>query len=329
MLETLASSFTPPSADDDNTLGALVDSVITADSELGRLNYSPGTTQVVKLPKPQIDNPQFRVVFPKGREERPVNSGEGHVSTDPLSLDTVKAIGQNYILLLIMSFRILLLANPYGYMPQCATWAAGDMIEQAEVSTTPGLWLKLLEVMLFVCRALGNAVIGFNGLAGNSLRRLHFVSHRPLAGMGPYALQQVAAKLDASALRSIGHIGPEHGYPIDAWRFGFERYSESASAAAAFIQEWEGLRGAYGTVSVAAAVENDKPVLYVIPRDRMLSAFGWPGMAAIMEIIGAGVTSRPEFITRVRNGDWGHDNYVRFIASLRPDGVECLRSFVC
>jgi len=41
-------------------------------------------------------------------------------------------------------------------------------------------------------------------------------------------------------------------------------------------------------------------------------------------VMGVGVSSRPDLIGRVRGGEWGHADFGRLLASLRPAGVRSL-----
>ncbi len=124
--------------------------------------------------------------------------------------------------------------------------------------------------------------------------------------------------------RSAGRIGRDSGYPLDAWRFGFPSQDESADAASRLLDRWAEAGGPHATATIAAALEDDVPVLYVVPRNRLLSPFGWPSPPAVMEVLGVGVSSRPDFIDRVRGGDWGYENFRRFLSSLCPRGIERL-----
>jgi len=306
------------------TLEAAVDLVVDADAAAGRIGFTLGRMQVVQLPPPSHGQPPFYCFFPPGREDRPVNAAEGGESPDPLSPESVERSGQSYFVVSLTGWRLLLLANPFAYSARCATWATHAMVEQAAVGREAGLWQGLLEAMLRLCQALNGDIVGFNALAGNSMKRLHAVSHRPPPGLGPYPLQRAAAELGAAALRGRAHLGPETGYPLDAFRFGYRDPGESAVLAAELVEKWQRIGGPFATASVAAVLEDGGPALYVVPRNRLLFPFGWPGMAAVMEVMGVGVSSRPDLIGRVRGGEWGHADFGRLLASLRPAGVRSL-----
>jgi hypothetical protein len=52
-----------------------------------------------------------------------------------------------------------------------------------------------------------------------------------------------------------------------------------------------------------------RPVLYVIPRNSLLNPAGRLGSPAVLEMFGTAVTSRAEVIYRVRNGDFGYEQF--------------------
>jgi hypothetical protein len=303
-------------------LDRAVDLVAEADVNRGAAGFSLARMQVVQLPGPRCRSP-YRCFFPEGREGRPVNTGDGD-TPDPLSPESVAARGQSYFHVQVGSFLLQLLRNPYGYSGRCSTWPTVEMVEQSAAGLNRGLWRRVLEAMLLLCRALSRDMVAFNALAGNTMKRLHLVSHQPPPGLGPYALQGVAAQLGDAARRDVVRIGSREGYPIDAWRFGLEDPEDCAVQAAGLVSRWHDVGGPFATASVAAVMEDDRAVLYVTPRHRLLSPFGWPGMPAVMEVMGVGVSSQPEMVARVRSGAWGHADFERLLASLRPHGVEFL-----
>jgi hypothetical protein len=308
--------------DESLTLCSAVDLVIDGDLAIGRCAFNISKTQIVRIPA-ENGAPCFCCVFPPNREDRPVNSGDAYNGHDPLSPASVQNSGQSFFEIDSGGLRLLLLCNPWGYAERCATWSAVEDIAQTDGGTVIP-WRELMGAQLDLCAELQGDVLAFNALAGNSQRRLHLVSHRPPHAVGPYAVQQAATRAGAAARRSVLHLGQHGEYPIDVWRYGFESTSESAAAAADLIERWHAAGGPFATVTVAAALEDGYAVLYVTPRNRLLAPFGWPGAPAVMEVLGAGVTSKPEFVNRVRDGDWGHEHYRRFLLSLRPHGVERL-----
>ncbi len=222
-----ASEFLAASANLQQHLGTTfslrraVDLVVEADAAAGNSGFSLARMQVVQLPPPGGRRAPYLCFFPEGRESRPVNTADGCFH-DPLSPESVERRRQNYFHVQVGSLLLQLLSNPYGYATRCATWPTVEMMEQALAGRDAGLWLRLIETMLLLCTALDGDVVAFNALAGNSMRRLHLVSHQPPPGLGPYALQGVAAQREDAERRGVMHLGPADGYPIDAWRFGLE-----------------------------------------------------------------------------------------------------------
>src|SRR5215470_4934355 len=152
---------------------------------------------------------------------------------------------------IFLEWCLLALANPYPYLPDCITWAIYNHLPQNCGNARPGsIWHRVLKTMLRLCSEIPGHVIGFNEVVGNSLDHLHLVSHRPPAGHGPYAAQQIAEHLDAQS--GAIHIGPENGYPTDLWRLSSSDLGALARAALGVIAEWQEIGGSTASVNCAA-----------------------------------------------------------------------------
>jgi hypothetical protein len=301
------------------TLPSAPDKVLGADRLDGRIQYDADNAEIIQLvPAPDDGRPPFWLYSALARAQRPQNLQRG---VSPISIEAVRLSGQHFFVVELIRWLWLILANPFAYAPRSLTWAAADPLEQAVVdSGDMGLWRMILEVMLFVCQSIGGDIVGFNARVGNSLNQLHFVSHRLPDGIGPYALQQVAAKLDSGAKRSVAHIGRDHNYPIDAWRFGFPYVDTNIEAAVELLARWLRMSPNH-SANVAAVMEDGVPVLYVVPRNRLLRPWGWLDMPAVVEVLGGWVASREEVVARVRTGDWDYNHFWCALASVRPLGV--------
>ena len=187
-------------------------------------------------------------------------------------------------------------------------------------------WYRVLKTMLRLCTECSGHMVGFNGIAGNSLDHLHLVSHRPPDGHGLYAVQQVVERLGVRS--GSVHIGPENGYPINVWRLSFPDCELLVRTATGLISEWQKVGGLSPTVNCAAALEHDQPTLYIFPRSALLVPWGWPGMPAILEMLGVFVASTSETVENVRSGAWGQHHFSQVLSSLRPRTSAKLDSFL-
>jgi len=303
------------------TLRDATDKVLDADRLDGRIQYNAENGDIIQVAPDSSGLPPFWLYSVLSRAGRPHNLPPG---TCPISREAVRLSGQRFFVIELVRWRWLILANPFAYAPRCVTWAAAEPIEQASVdSGDMSLWRMILEVMLFICQSIVGDIVGFNARVGNSLSWLHLVSHTVPGGIGPYALQQIGTKLGSVARLSAAHIGRNNGYPLDAWRFGFSDVAASADAAVELLARWL-LLNPNNSANVAAVMEDGVPVLYVIPRNRLLRPLGWPEMPAVAEVLGGWVASREEVVNRVRTGEWDYNHFWRALASLRPPGVEHL-----
>jgi hypothetical protein len=294
------------------------DLVIEGDVGDDRIKYDESKADIVQLCPPAKEQPTFWFFGCSRRGERPQSPPPGLC---PICLPAIRQSGQHYFVIEILQFLLVILANPFAYAPRCITWAA---VEDLDQSISGSLWPIVLRAMLFLCDALVSDIIGFNALVGNSLSHLHFVSHRPPAGIGLYPLQRSALMLSDLERAGAARVGSELGYPLEAWRFGFPDLSDTVAAAFALIERWQELNPMFNSVNVAAAMEDGVAVLYVIPRSRLLRPWGWSDMPAVVESLGVFVSGRSETISSVRLGEWDYNHFWRVLASLRPSGVEGL-----
>jgi hypothetical protein len=172
--------------------------------------------------------------------------------------------------------------------------------------------------MLQLCSCLGDHVVGFNELAGNSLDHLHLVSHQPVHGLGPYGVQQSAARLSRRMRWSVAQVGIAQGYPIELWRVGLSDIGAAAAAGAALIAKWRASGGPSASANSAAVMEDGHPVLYVFPRCGLLRAHGWLSSPAFMELMGVFIASNPAEMMSVRDGRLDHRHFSRILLSLSP-----------
>jgi hypothetical protein len=275
------------------------------------------------LPPPVGERgPTYHFVPAPNRVNRPVRTGTGDSVEDPLDIEVARTRGQNFFVLLVLDCPLLLLANPFPYSPNCATWAfmGVEMTQQIAASRDSRRIRQVLRIILALCHASPRDVFGFNGTAGNSLNRLHFVSHRPSHKVRPYAVQQVAAGLGAGLRSSKCLIAPHLSYPIEVARFGYPDPSRSAEEAAAFVERLQSFNADW-TFNAAAAVEGGVPVLYVAPRDKTLRPSGWPAQFGFMEILGVGVASNADLVGRVLSGRFTRADWERALSSLRLSSV--------
>jgi hypothetical protein len=284
--------------------------VIAADLAAGRIHATENV--IIQIPSPLVIPYSFVLHVVLSRSERPQ-----HPASCPLCLPAIKTAGQSYVALELPEWRLLALANPYPYLPDCITWAIYDHLPQHCGEARPGsTWHRVLRTMLRLCTEIPGHVIGFNEVAGNSLDHLHLVSHRPPGGHAPYAAQQIAEHLGAQS--GAIHIGPEDGYPTDLWRLSSPNLEVLARAALDSIAGWQALGGSTASVNCAAIVEHNLPTLYVFPRSLLLTPWGWLAKPAILEMLGVFIASAPTPIGRVRRGLWGHDHFFQVLSSLRP-----------
>jgi hypothetical protein len=212
---------------------------------------------------------------------------------------------------------LVLLFNPYPYADQCVTWATSPALSQ-QCGDGDGhtRWSTAFAMVLFLCTQLNGHVVGFNEKCGNSLDDLHFVSHLPPLGFGPYPVQMAFASQRHSP---VAHIGGDD-YPTHVWRFALGSDTATAEAATALMDAWCRIAGAFASANIAAISENGRTVLYVTPRDRRLRAVGWKA-PAFLELLGLFIASADEF-AQVRNGEVGFDHIWAALSSLRiPDAA--------
>jgi hypothetical protein len=290
--------------------------VISADLTSGRIHTADNV--IIQIPSPLVVPYSFVLHVVLSRSERPQ-----HPSTCPLCLPALKAVGQSYVALEFPEWRLLALANPFPYLPDCITWAIYDHIPQRCGEARPeSTWHRVLRTMLRLCSEIPGHVIGFNEVVGNSLDHLHLVSHRPPAGHGPYAAQQIAEHLAAQS--GAVYIGPDSGYPTDLWRLRSLDLEELARTALELIAEWQERGGTTASVNCAAVFENGVPTLYIFPRSLLLTPWGWPTKPAILEMLGVFVASTSAPLERVRRGLWGHNHFCQVLSSLRPRYAACV-----
>jgi len=303
----------------------VAEGLVNAGIDAGSVQYRIENTQIVQLPSEGTGPPFFVHGVPK-RADRPLHPNAGSC---PIALENVRRVGQHFVLVEILRWQLLMLANPYAYMPHCITWATAERLPQACGSATKdGIWKRVIETMLYLCLALEDHVVGFNADIGNSLDWLHLVSHRPPNGHGLYPGQQVAQRLNESGEEGVTMLGPDHAYPIDIWCIRFRDPAVATEICVDLIARWQDLGGEFASANCVAAMEDDMPVLYIVPRTRLLRACGWYSMPACLEMLGVFIAARDWEISRVRRGVWGYNHFWRVLASLRPPRVESLRKGV-
>ena len=256
------------------------------------------------------------------RAARPVSAAGDLPTDDVISIESVFRRGQSYFLMAFLGVLFLLLANPYPYARDCSTFAFLERVEQAAVSRDPKRVRHLLRIMLGLSRHCPHTVFGFNGLAGNSLKKAHFVSHRPADEIALYAAQQVAARLPSSLRSAAALIGPALRYPVEIARFGYADTDQCANEAASFVSRLH-IHHPSWTFNAAVAVE-EYPVLYIAPRDPELRPDGWPSQFGFMEIMGAGVVSTSVLARMVLAGAFGRSDWDRAAGSLRLPSIESI-----
>ncbi len=296
-------------------LASLAAHIADADVAAGRAAaYNLENAEIVQIrPAAAAAGPNYFVSYSPGRQNRPQ-----HPSQCPLCIEQLRDCGQNFAEIRLGGRQLSVLANPFGYMPVCTTWASSQHLPQAAgLAEGSDSWQPVFEIMLNLCSQLSGHIVGFNSLAGNSLDHFHLVSHRPISGLGPYAVQQSAALLSPSERRSIAQIGARQGYPIELWRIGIPDPSAAAAAAASMVQRWLTIGGATATANCTAICEDGYPSLYVFPRCRLLRAQGWRS-PAFMELSGVFIASEPREMVRIRSGQFDHAYFSRVLASLRP-----------
>jgi len=295
------------------SLAQLAARIAAADTAAGRASYRLERTEIVQI-QSLASGPTYFVHFTPGRAERPM-----HPPGCPICLPRVRESGQNYAVIRLLDWELTLLANPWGYMPQCTTWATREHLPQAcGLADSPNSWRTIFELMLQLCSRLGDHVVGFNELAGNSLDHLHFVSHQPVNGLGLYAVQQCAARLSRRERLDVARVGAPQLYPIELWRIGISDPRKAAAAASALVAEWKAVGGPSASANCAAVMEDGHPVLYAFPRSTLLRAWGWRSSPAVMEMMGVFIASDPAEMTRVRDGLFDHSHFSRILSSLRP-----------
>jgi hypothetical protein len=292
--------------------------VLAADSRDGRIHFDENL--IIQVPPPLEAHYSifFHGVLSRGTRPQ-------HPSSCPLCLDVVRLSGQHYIALDLPEWPILILANPYPYLPECVTWAVGDHLAQHCGDASPNAtWHHVFLTMLLLCEELSGHVVCFNEVVGNSLDHLHLVSHCPPSGHGPYAPQQLAARLGLNT--GVAHLGPHNGYPTDVWRISSPNPAALAGAAIALLAQWQQIGGPSASANCAATMENGLPALYIFPRSKLLSAWGWATKPAILEMLGVFIATSPWAVERVRRGHWGHSHFLQVLSSLRPPSagdVDC------
>ena len=298
----------------DGRLSGLAARVAAADAAADRPVYRLERTEIVQIQAPAAFDPTYFVHYTPSRANRPQ-----HPSSCPICLDRVRESGQNYAVIRIRDWELTVLSNPFGYMPTCTTWATREHLPQSCGSTDqPNSWRAVFELMLQLCSRLGDHVVGFNELAGNSLDHLHLVSHQPVNGLGPYGVQQSAARLSRRMRWAVAQVGIAQGYPIELWRVGLSDIGAAAAAGAALIARWTAGGGPSASANSAAGIEDGHPVLYIFPRCGLLRARGWLSSPAVMEMMGIFIASNEDEMMRVRDGRLDHQHFSGILSSLRP-----------
>lgn len=295
------------------SLAGLAACVAGADADEGRTGFKLETTEIVQI-RPPAAGPTYFASYSPGRENRP-----HHPSSCPLCLRRVRKSGQNYATIRLRDWELTILANPFSYAPECITWAMREHLPQAcGLAQEPNSWQAVFELMLTLCPLLGDHVVGFNELAGNSLDHLHLVSHRPARGLGLYAVQQCAARFSAAERKAVAVLGNQHGYPIELWRVGLADPSAAAKAGASLVAEWRAAGGPEATANCTCVLEDGHPVLYLFPRCRLLRPQGWRSSPAFMELSGVFIATDRDEMAQVRSGHFDHAHFSRILSSLRP-----------
>jgi hypothetical protein len=295
------------------SLAGLAARVAGADADAGRTGFKLETTEIVQI-RPAAAGLTYFASYTPGREKRP-----HHPVSCPLCLRRVRRSGQNYATIRLRDWELTILANPFSYAPECITWATHEHLPQAcGLADEPNSWQSVFHLMLALCPLLGEHVVGFNELAGNSLDHLHLVSHRPARGLGLYAVQQCAARLSAAERRSVAMLGNRHGYPIELWRVGLADPVAAAKAGASLVAGWRAAGGPEATANCTCALEDGRPVLYLFPRCRLLRPQGWRSSPAFMELSGVFIAADRDEMAHVRSGHFDHAHFTRILSSLRP-----------
>jgi hypothetical protein len=302
------------SARPDGRLSGLAAQVAAADAAADRPAYRLEGTEIVQIHSPAAIAPTYFVHYTPERASRPY-----HPSGCPICLSQLKESGQNYAVIRLRDWELTVLSNPFGYMPSCTTWATREHVPQAcGTADQPNSWRAVFELMLRLCSHLGDHVVGFNELAGNSLDHLHLVSHQPVNGLGPYGVQQSAARLSRRMRWAVSQVGLAQGYPIELWRVGLSDIAAAAAAGAALIARWTAGGGPSASANSAAVIEDGHPVLYIFPRCGLLRARGWLSSPAFMEMMGVFIASNSDEMMRVRDGHLDHQHFSGILTSLRP-----------
>lgn len=289
------------------SLPAAAEAVLAADTSTGRIHHEQSL--VIRIPSPRRSAFAYYFHGVLNRSGRPQ-----HPPTCPLCLAAVRASGQHFAALDLPEGPVLALANPYPYLPECVTWAILDHLPQACGHDAD--WHRVFLLMLRICAALPGQVVGFNDIAGNSLDHRHLVSHRPNDGHGLYAPQALARHRGLN--EGTAHLGPYNGYPTDVWRICGTRAARIADGAVRLIRRWRKEQAGASSANAACVIEEGRLTLYLFARNPLLSAWGWGGKPAILEMMGVFIASTPEAIAEVQRGAWGHDHFSAVLASLCP-----------
>jgi hypothetical protein len=91
-----------------------------------------------------------------------------------------------------------------------------------------------------------------------------------------------------------------------------------AAEAVRRVRQWRTGRGCATSANAACVIEEGRLTLYLFARNPLLSAWGWSGKPAILEMMGVFIASTPEAIIQVQHGTWGHDHFSQVLASLCP-----------
>lgn len=320
----LAATLEGPRPDQSQSIRECTHRILSGDIAEGRIHYAQADVEIVKIPSPRAGLPSFFVHGVPGRSARPQ-----HPSRCPLCLANARETGQHYVIADFPHWPVLILANPFAYLPECITWAIGEHLPQhcgdAQLFPT---WRFVFETMLTICSAMCDHVIGFNESVGNSLDHLHFVSHRPPDGHGPYAAQQVFGDLTKRKVVGTHCVGPHNGYPTIVWRVAFTDPAEAAAAAVSLVAQWQKIGGQHAAANCAAIMENSLPVLYIFPRTKLLKPWGWMSSPAFVEMLGVFIATEPSETLKVRQGFWGYEHFVTVLASLCPPGADQVVSIV-
>jgi hypothetical protein len=291
--------------------------VVSLDERDGYVRGDARSAPFLQVAPPTADGHPFFVRSVANREDRPRNP-----TKDPLSIDSARERGQHYVVLQMPDISLIALANPYPYLPDSVTWAPLEYVPQR--CETEDDWRRALRLTARISEELERTVVGFNETVGNSLSKLHMVSHRQVDGLGPYPVQVAASRIDLSSAAVVTHLGPHNGYYTDVWRVCTDNAEVTAEVAAAVAADWSRVGGDHATANVGAFIEQGRVALYVVPRHRLLTAVGWHSNVAFLEMLGVFIAGQRADFLRVKRGQWDHHHIGRVLSSVRPHGARLI-----